>query len=114
MKPIYSPLRYPGGKGAIASSLADIILYNNLERGSYFEPYAGGAGAALYLLFNGFVEEIHLNDADYAIYAFWKSVLNKNDKFLQEVKKANLSIDEWYRQREIIKEYSNHSLFIVL
>lgn len=111
MNYIYSPLRYPGGKGALASSLADIILYNNLEKGPYFEPYAGGAGAALYLLFNGFVEKIHLNDADYAIYAFWKSVLNKNDKFLQEVKKANLSIDEWYRQRKIIKEYSNHSLF---
>jgi len=109
MKKYYSPLRYPGGKGAIASSLADIILSNNLEDGSYFEPYAGGAGAALYLLFNGFVNEIYLNDADYNIYAFWDSILNKCDAFLAKVETVDLTIDEWHKQKKIISSPSQHS-----
>ena len=41
-----SPLRYPGGKAALAPFLAETIALNGLAGCSYFEPFAGGAGAA--------------------------------------------------------------------
>ena len=59
-----SPLRYPGGEAFLSEFLADVIDLNNLRGCVYFEPYAGGAGAALKLLNAGVVSEIRLNDAD--------------------------------------------------
>ena len=65
----YSPLRYPGGKANLAPFLKGLIE-NNVEDCSYFELYAGGAGAALDLLFSGAVHNIMLNDADFHIFSF--------------------------------------------
>lgn len=113
MDHIHSPLRYPGGKGTMASCLADIILFNNVEMGAYYEPYAGGAGAALYLLYHGFVERLYLNDADYTIYAFWKSVLNNTDLLLQRIHDVELSVEEWLRQKLILKSPKGYSTFEV-
>ncbi len=109
MDHIHSPLRYPGGKGTMASCLADIILFNNVEMGAYYEPYAGGAGAALYLLYHGFVERLYLNDADYTIYAFWKSVLNNTDLLLKRIHDVELSVEEWLRQKLILKSPKKYS-----
>lgn len=97
-----SPLRYPGGKGAMASSIADIILFNNLENGYYFEPYAGGGAVGLYLLENRIVEKVFLNDADKRIFFFWKSILNESERFIDAIWSADMSIDEWYRQKHIV------------
>lgn len=113
MDHIHSPLRYPGGKGTMASCLADIILFNNVEMGAYYEPYAGGAGAALYLLYHGFVERLYLNDADYTIYAFWKSVLNNTDLLLNRIHDVELSVEEWLRQKLILKSPKGYSTFEV-
>ena len=40
-----SPLRYPGGKAALAGFFADIIGRLGIRETHYVEPYAGGAGA---------------------------------------------------------------------
>jgi len=53
-----SPLRYPGGKAGLTTFLSDVIELNDLKGCSYYEPYAGGAGAALGLLKNGLVSEL--------------------------------------------------------
>ncbi|MEW2639883.1 DNA adenine methylase, partial [Vibrio cholerae] len=74
-----SPLRYPGGKTAITPMVSDIIGANNLRSAHYVEPYAGGAGLALSLLFNKVVPHIHLNDLDLSIWAFWYSILNHTE-----------------------------------
>ncbi len=42
-----SPLRYPGGKANLAGFLRGLIGRNVGEGCTYFELYAGGAGAAL-------------------------------------------------------------------
>ena len=56
MKPThYSPLRYPGGKNCIFPFMAKLFYENNLLGTSYAEPYAGGAGLALHLLIEGYV-----------------------------------------------------------
>lgn len=96
-----SPLRYPGGKGLLYSRLRTIIRENNLTSSVYVEPYAGGAGAALALLVSGQVERIAINDLDPAVFAFWNAVVTQPDEFTALVKSAELSVDEWERQREV-------------
>ena len=73
---IYSPLRYPGGKNKLAGFIAKICTDNNIN-GHYVEPYAGGASVALFLLLEGFVKKITINDKDRSLYAFWHCVLYK-------------------------------------
>lgn len=96
-----SPLRYPGGKASLSNFLVDVIDLNDLRDCEYFEPYAGGAGAALRLLEAGAVSKIHLNDADRRISAFWKSVLHHTSKFIERIESTELTIDEWRKQKEI-------------
>lgn len=95
-----SPLRYPGGKAVLSTFLKDLLSKNDIH-GTYCEPYAGGAGAALELLFSKTVSQIILNDADYHIYAFWRSILYDTEEFVREIKSCHISIAMWKRQREI-------------
>lgn len=81
--------------------LAWIIKESNLEGFGYAEPFAGGAGAAITLLLNGTVREIWLNDFDYAIYSFWKSILDQTDSFIDLVEKTEISTDEWAKQKSV-------------
>ncbi|MGU8487486.1 DNA adenine methylase [Clostridium perfringens] len=96
-----SPLRYPGGKTKMAGVIKDIILENNLVDATYIEPFAGGAGVALYLLKNGFCNRVIINDYDKGIYAFWYSVLNYTEELCELIRNTPVNINEWYRQREI-------------
>jgi len=95
-----SPLRYPGGKACLAGLLEDVIDLNDLRGGSYFEPYAGGAGAGLELLRVDAVSEVWINDADPRVGAFWQSVLDETDRFVEEIARVPLTIEEWRRQAE--------------
>jgi DNA adenine methylase len=108
-----SPLRYPGGKANLSDFLRSIITRNNIENGVYFELYAGGAGAALELLFSGIIDKIVLNDADYHIYAFWHSILNETDAFIALINETNIDLDAWFLQREIYGNPDNHSILEV-
>jgi DNA adenine methylase len=67
----------------------------------YCEPYAGGAGLAIRLLTNGFVERVSINDIDRSIYAFWISALYKTDAFCALVEDTPITIDEWHQQRDV-------------
>ncbi|WP_434526401.1 DNA adenine methylase [Photorhabdus asymbiotica] len=96
-----SPLRYPGGKAAIQRMISAIICSNNLNGGHYAEPYSGGGGLALSLLFNQYIHEIHLNDLDRSIWSFWYSILNDTEKFIDKIMTTDITIDEWHKQREI-------------
>lgn len=96
-----SPLRYPGGKACLYDIAARIIEHNSLEQRHYVEPYSGGCGLALSLLYDGQVSAIHLNDADRSIWAFWHSVLRDTERFVELVDAATLSVAEWERQRSV-------------
>ncbi|CAA0180596.1 DNA adenine methylase [Tenacibaculum maritimum] len=96
----YSPLRYPGGKNKLSAFIAKICIDNNIN-GHYVEPYSGGASVALFLLLEGFVDKITINDRDRSIYAFWYSVLNKTNQLCELIDQAELTIEEWRRQKEI-------------
>jgi DNA adenine methylase len=106
-----SPLRYPGGKQKLSPFLVELLVENDLIGGHYAEPYAGGAGAAIELLLSGHVHSIHLNDSSRAIYAFWNSILNKTDEFCQRIQSASLTVDEWRRQQNILKDSDNADEF---
>ncbi len=96
----YSPLRYPGGKNKLSAFLAKICIENDID-GHYVEPYSGGASVALFLLFEGYVNKITINDKDRSIYAFWHSVLNNNKSLIKLIENAELTISEWKRQKEV-------------
>jgi DNA adenine methylase len=96
----YSPLRYPGGKNKLAAFIAKICIDNNIN-GHYVEPYCGGASVALFLLMEGFVDKITINDRDRSIYAFWHSVLNKTKQLCELIENAELTIEEWKKQKEV-------------
>lgn len=96
-----SPLRYPGGKSCLYDLTGRILRLNRLERGQYAEPYAGGSGLALSLLFSGQVSHIHLNDIDRSIWAFWQSVLNETDALVDKVMSAEVTMEQWHEQRNI-------------
>lgn len=98
---IISPLRYPGGKGSLYSTLKSFVRANDLTRGTYVEPYAGGAGAALALLVTDQVQRIVINDLDPAIFAFWSAVVAEPARFSERITKSALTVKEWSRQKEV-------------
>jgi DNA adenine methylase len=96
-----SPLRYPGGKWRLAKYFARVIAANFKKAPVYVEPYAGGASLAFSLLFSNVVSEIHLNDLDPAIYAFWFSVLKHGQKLCTLIERTPVTPQEWKRQKKI-------------
>jgi DNA adenine methylase len=99
-----SPLRYPGGKSAIAGLLRDIRRLNGLGGRTIAEPFAGGAGASLTLLFLEEVNRLHINDADPAVFDFWWTLVHRPGPFLTMITKRPLSMPEWRRQRDVYRD----------
>jgi len=97
-----TPLRYPGGKSSLSSFLTQVIELNNLHDGTYIEPYAGGAGAAINLLYNGLARHIIINDYDTSIYCFWVSIFNYTENFIYKIESTPLNIEEWLHQKKIL------------
>jgi DNA adenine methylase len=97
----YSPLRYPGGKAGLSDYINNLITKNEIGNCTYLEPFAGGSGAALNLLFNEHVDSIIINDYDKAIYSFWYAVLNETQRFIDAIEKIDLTVREWRNQKGI-------------
>lgn len=106
----YSPLRYPGGKSKLAPFVSLVIKKANLQNPVYIEPFAGGAGTALELLFDGTVSEIVINDYDKAIYSMWRAILTNTRKFIKMIEDTPINDAEWRKQKDIYntqnKKYS--------
>lgn len=105
-----SPLRYPGGKAKLYRIIQPIVKNNtSLGMGIYIEPYAGGSGLALALLFNEDVAEIVLNDYDTSIYYFWESCLFRADELCGLINDTHINMETWYNQRYIYSHTWDHS-----
>lgn len=102
-----SPLRYPGGKSRLLPVVASILRENKLTFGAYAEPYAGGCGLALDLLFKGYVSEIHINDIDPSIWAFWDSVLNNTEAIVEKITTTPVNMEQWHIQKAIQSSANN-------
>lgn len=105
----YSPLRYPGGKGKLAPFMRYMIKNLNIKGGAYIEPFAGGAGVALDLLFNDLVSHIVINDYDKAVASFWKAILTEKNRFIDAIYTVPLDINEWKKQKNILKTTKKYS-----
>jgi DNA adenine methylase len=102
-KKLYSPLRYPGGKARFAPFIANLMDINCLRNGHYLEPYAGGAGVALELLFHGMAAHIHINDLDPAIFDFWQAVTTVPDELLRLLHDTPVNIEQWLYWRSVLR-----------
>jgi len=111
MNTYYSPLRYPGGKNCIFPFVGQIFYENDLIGIRYAEPYAGGAGLALRLLFEGYVEHVYINDLDKSIYSFWIAILHKTDEFCEWMQSVEISVENWNRYRVIQNNSDNEDCF---
>jgi len=104
-----TPLRYPGGKSKLASFMRLVFEENDLIDGHYIEPYAGGAGIALHLLFSGHAGHIHINDLSKSICAFWQAVLEDTDDICRLINETPVDIHTWFRQKEVQAHPERHS-----
>lgn len=100
-----SPLRYPGGKTCIYKFMTCLLEENDMVGGNYAEPYAGGAGLALRLLMDEYVNEIYINDLDPSIYAFWYAVLNNPDEMCRWIAEVKIDVRQWEEYKAIQREY---------
>lgn len=97
----YSPLRYPGGKTILFPFFVKKIEESGLRDVTYVEAFAGGAGAALALLFNEVVDHIVINDLDKAIYSFWRSATFESERFIEKIERTPVTVKEWRKQKAI-------------
>ena len=105
-----SPLRYPGGKNCIFGFVSELFYENNLIGIDYAEPYAGGAGLALRLLFEEYVNNIYINDFDKSIYAFWKTVTENHDLFCDWIENVPVDVDSWHFYKEVQNNSDSYDL----
>lgn len=106
----FSPLRYPGGKSKLTAYVLETMKLNNLEGAAYVEPFAGGCAIAWYLLLNGHVRKVYINDLDPAIHAFWHCVIYKTEELCGLIQSTPVTIDEWYKQRDVYRKSPNDYL----
>lgn len=55
------------------------------------------------------VKDIVINDLDKGIYSFWRAILTETDRFINDVKTVDLTIQEWQNQRSIIENCRKYS-----
>jgi DNA adenine methylase len=107
---LYTPLRYPGGKARFAPFIAETMKANGLYGGQYLEPYAGGAGVALELLFHGHASHVHINDLDPALNAFWVAATRHPEDLLRMLRDTPVDMEQWFKWREVLRGDAEGSL----
>lgn len=99
-----SPLRYPGGKGRMASALAEVFQgqFGLLDVEVWVEPFAGGAGAGLHLLERGVVDEVWLTEKNRALAAFWRTVVGDGGELAARVRACQPDVSTWHAARDVL------------
>jgi len=103
MSAVNSPLRYPGGKNCIFPFVSSLISENNLDGCKYIEPYAGGAGLALRLLYEEYAESIVINDLDPFVYAFWDICTTQPDRLIAWIERTPVTVESWQECKETVR-----------
>lgn len=80
--------------------LAEIRRQNGAAGLAQAEPFAGGAGASLSLLFEERTPEVLINDADPSLHALWWALTSRNAEFGKMLSRTRASMAEWRRQRD--------------
>ncbi|EFI6791904.1 DNA adenine methylase [Escherichia coli] len=96
-----SPFRYPGGKAKLSSFIALFVVTNRLEGCTLVEPFCGGAGGTLPLLYTGLIDRLVLNDLNPGIYSFWLSLTKNTNALINMIENEPVTIDAWQHWREV-------------
>ena len=104
MAKVYTPLRYPGGKSALADFVWHTIELNGFTEIPYCEPFAGGAGVAMSLLLRGKVKSVILNDLDAGIYSIWYAIFNDTEWFIEAISNADVTLVVREQQKKVYNE----------
>ena len=104
MAKVYTPLRYPGGKSALAEFVWHTIELNGFTEIPYCEPFAGGAGVAMNLLLQGKVKSVILNDLDTGIYSIWYAIFNDTEWFIEAISNADVTLVVREQQKKVYNE----------
>lgn len=107
MRKTCSPLRYPGGKTFLSDFMKKVLMQNNLTNCIYAEPYAGGGGLALSLLYERMVKKILLNDIDPAIFSLWYSMLYFTEQLCGKIRKCKVDINTYIDVKKKFKTTHN-------
>lgn len=93
VRPLPSPLRYPGGKSKalpyLAARMPDVVT-------QYVEPFLGGGSVALYVTARYPTAKVWVNDAYKPLWAFWSVLRDRPSDLiatLLRVHKLTLDID---------------------
>ena len=105
----YSPLRYPGGKSSLYPVVASVIRANKMKHCIYVEPFAGGASIAWSLLVDSVVDHVIINDADKAVYSFWRAITECTQWFIEKIRSTPITVDEWRKQKNILRDTKKYS-----
>lgn len=103
MSVAHSPLRYPGGKNCIFPFVSSLIAENDMQGCKYIEPYAGGAGLALRLLYEEFADSIVINDLDPLVHAFWRTCIDQPGALIDWIDARPVTVTTWRECKEIIR-----------
>jgi len=106
-----SPLRYPGGKQALAEYAEAFLRANRLQGREWIEPCAGGASMAITLLGKKVVSRATIVERDPLIYAFWKCVKDEPAILCQMIHEVEVTIATWrtfqkYLHLDAMEKYS--------
>lgn len=104
MAKIYTPLRYPGGKSALADFVWHTMELSGCTEIPYCEPFAGGAGVAMSLLLRGKVKSVILNDLDTGIYSIWYAIFNDTEWFIEAISNADVTLVVREQQKKVYNE----------
>lgn len=114
-----SPFRYPGGKTQLYKFVRNLLKGNTIK-GTYIEPFAGGAGVAIKLLVNNEIDKVWINDYDKSIYAVWHAILTSPSALIDKINNVpfdylsgskfsdEYNLEYWKQQKEIYLMEKNH------
>ena len=104
MAKIYTPLRYPGGKSALAEFVWHTMELSGCTEIPYCEPFAGGAGVAMNLLLQGKVKSVILNDLDTGIYSIWYAIFNDTEWLIEAINNTEITLAVREQKKKVYNE----------
>jgi len=100
IKPLLSPLRYPGSKRRLVNYIRQVMVLNNLTPQLYIEPFVGGGSVSLQLLQESLVEKTILMDLDPWVASFWYMVFFDTEWIIEQIQNANITLENWNRIKQ--------------
>jgi len=106
MKPIKSPLRYPGGK---SRAIKQIMPYVPATMQEYREPFVGGGSVFLAVksLFRQRIERYWINDLNHDLYCFWKYARDNIGELVGEIEAFKRGYDDGRELYRFLKDDNN-------